>query len=136
MSVEYDKLLESIITGDDSLSDYFHFVTERYTRVQIKKHDFLATDRSGHVYNVNDLSSGSRDQLLFCFRIAALKRLYEQGSFLVLDDAFIFADWNRRIRLVELLRRYMEEGNQVIYFTSDDHTRDILTERGAEIVTI
>ncbi|UCC11062.1 MAG: AAA family ATPase [candidate division WOR-3 bacterium] len=136
MSIEYDKLLETIITGDDSLSDYFHFVSERYIKVEIKKQDFLATDNSNHVYNVNDLSSGARDQLLLCFRIAALKRLYERGSFLILDDAFIFADWNRRSRLVKLLKKYVDEGNQIIYFTSDDHTRDILKEAGAEIVPI
>ncbi len=136
MSIEYDKLLETIITGDDSLSDYFHFVSERYVKVDIKKHDFLATDGSNRTYNVNDLSSGARDQLLLCFRIAALKRLYTQGSFLILDDAFIFADWDRRSRLVKLLRQYVDEGNQIIYFTSDDHTRDILKATGAEIVTM
>lgn len=136
MSIEYDKLLESIITGDDSLSDYFHFVSERYTKVDVQKHTFFAKDKSGDIYDVNAMSSGTRDQLLLCFRIAALKRLYPRESFLILDDAFIFADWTRRSRLVALLKKYVDDGNQVIYFTSDDHTRDMLIKHGADIITL
>jgi uncharacterized protein YhaN len=136
MSIEYDKLLESVIEGDDSLSDHFYFVSGRYTSVDIENHDFIARNRSGDFFKVDDLSSGARDQLMLCFRIAALKRLYPEESFLILDDAFIFADWERRSRLVALLRKYVDDGNQVIYFTSDDHTRDILATHGAEIVTI
>jgi uncharacterized protein YhaN len=122
--------------GEDSLSQYFRFVTERYGRVSVEKRDFAVTDLSGKKYDVEELSSGARDQLLLCFRIAALRKVYPEGAFLVLDDAFIFADWHRRERLAQLVKQFVEQGNQVIYLTSDNHTRDLFAGFGANITTL
>ena len=96
----------------------------------------MVVNRDGDVFNINELSSGTQDQLLLCFRIAAVKKIYPDGCFLLLDDAFIFADWQRRNKLVELLKKFTGDGNQVIYLTSDDHTRDLLNEHGAHVVTL
>lgn len=136
MSSELDEFIEDILSGEDSLSGYFKFVTERYGQVTVKNRDFVVTDLSGKSYDVEELSSGARDQLLLCFRIAALHKVYPDGAFLVLDDAFIFADWQRRQRLAQLVKKFVEQGNQVIYLTSDDHTRDLFAEFGASVTTL
>jgi len=136
MSSELDEFIEEILSGEDSLSDYFNFVTERYGQVTVKNHDFVVADTAAKNYVIEDLSSGARDQLLLCFRMAALRRVYPDGAFLVLDDAFIFADWQRRRRLAQLLKKFLEGGNQVIYLTSDDHTRDLFAEYGAHITIL
>jgi wobble nucleotide-excising tRNase len=136
MSGELDDFIEDILAGEDSLGRYFKFVTERYDQVNVEKRDFVVTDLSGKKYDVEELSSGARDQLLLCFRIAALRKVYPEGSFLVLDDAFIFADWPRRERLAELVKQFVKQGNQVMYLTSDNHTRDLFADVGANITTL
>jgi uncharacterized protein YhaN len=65
-----------------------------------------------------------------------LTKVYSRGAFMILDDAFIFADWQRRERLARLLKDFVEKGNQVIYLTSDDHTRDLLAGYGARVTVL
>ena len=93
----------------------------------------MVVDKESNRYGLENLSSGTQDQLLLCFRMAALREVYPNGAFLILDDAFIFADWQRRKRLAQLLKKFAEQGNQVIYLTSDDHTRDLFADLGAKI---
>jgi len=136
MSDELDNFIQNIVSGENSLNDYFQMVTGHYKEVVVKNKDFLAIDNNRKEYPSNKLSSGAKDQLLLCFRIAALKRIYPEGTFLILDDAFIFADWNRRRRLAELLKKFIQDNNQVIYLTSDDHTRDLFQRCGAKVTII
>ncbi len=136
MSNELDTFLEDLLAGDNSLSAYFEFVTQRYQKVKIHDQDFVVVDNQGQELPVEVLSSGARDQLLICFRFSALRKIFTDGAFLILDDAFIFADWERRRRLAELLKKTVEEGNQVFYFTSDKHSRDLIAEFGAKIITL
>jgi len=136
MSGELDEFIEDVLQGKDSLSEYFRAVTDRYVRVFVEDENFKVVDGSGKTYTLESLSSGTQDQLLMCFRIAALNKVYAKGSFMILDDAFIFADWQRRERLARLIQRFVEKGNQVIYLTSDDHTRDLLAEYGARVTVL
>lgn len=136
MRQELEKHIRTLFSGDNSLSEYFNMITGRYKEVNLEDKDFTVTDDQGNKYKIDELSSGAKDQLLICFRIAALERLYPDGVFLILDDAFIFADWQRRKKLTALLKNFINKGNQVIYLTSDDHTRDLLKEEGAAVTTL
>lgn len=136
MSEELDDFILDIARGNRGLSENFQRVTGRYKEVVIRDRDFIAIDREGHEFPIEQLSSGTRDQLLLCFRMAALEKLFPAGSFMVLDDAFIFSDWPRRQKMVELLKGFVDQGNQVIYLTSDDHTREIFAASGAHLTTI
>lgn len=136
LSEELDDFIRDIARGTGSLSEYFQAATGHYPEVAIRDRDFIAVDRSGREFPAGLLSSGTRDQLLLCFRMAALEKFYPDGSFLILDDAFIFSDWPRRQKMVELLKRFADKGGQVIYLTSDDHTREIFAAAGAHVTTI
>src|SRR4030042_5094278 len=102
MSTEMEDFIAGIFNGPDSLSDLFYFITEKYNRIQLENKKFTAYDRDNRSYDVDTLSSGTRDQLLLCFRLATIKKIYPAGCFMLLDDAFIFADWPRRQRLPSL----------------------------------
>jgi hypothetical protein len=136
MSEELDEFIVGILHGDEGLSEYFRTVTERYAKVCVERRNFVVIDNGGNRFSLENLSSGTQDQLLLCFRMAALRRVYPEGTFVILDDAFIFADWHRRKRLAQLLKRFVDQGNQVIYLTSDDHTRELFSEHGANVITL
>jgi energy-coupling factor transporter ATP-binding protein EcfA2 len=136
MSGELDEFIDDILHGRDSLSEYFSAVTDRYVRVLVESENFRVEDKLGKIYALENLSSGTQDQLLMCFRMSALTKVYSKGAFMILDDAFIFADWQRREKLARLLKDFIEKGNQVIYLTSDDHTRDLLVGYGARLTVL
>lgn len=136
MSSELDEYITDIVKGNESLSEYFRIITEQYDEVEVQNRGFIVRQKDGRKFKIDELSSGAQDQLLLCFRIAALRKIYPHGAFLILDDAFIFADWTRRPRLVELLKTFIDAGNQVIYLTSDDHTRDLLKQHGAQVTAL
>ncbi len=136
ISGELDDFITGIITGPNGLDEYFHRATGRYRSVQVHGHDLRVVDDGERVFGVDQLSSGTRDQLLLCFRLTALEKIYPAGTFLILDDAFIFADWLRRKAMVALLKQFSDKGNQVLYLTSDDHTRDLFAQAGAHITEL
>lgn len=136
MSRELDEFIGGILQGDQGLSEYFKTVTGRYQEVVVEKKNFVVVDEKGRKFRLEHLSSGTQDQLLLCFRMAALKNIYPKGAFMILDDAFIFADWQRRQKLALLLQKFVEQGNQVIYLTSDDHTRELFSKHGANVISL
>jgi hypothetical protein len=136
MSGELDEFIGGIMEGDSGLNAYFKAVTGRYPTVVLEKKNFVVIDGTGNKYAIENLSSGTQDQLLFCFRLAAVSKVYPDGAFMILDDAFIFADWERRQRLASLVRGFVEQGNQIMYFTSDDHTRDMFSACGARVTSL
>ena len=50
--------------------------------------------------------------------------------FLILDDAFQHSDWDKRLILVDNLVTLAQNDWQIIYFTMDNHIRDIFNEKG------
>ena len=82
-------------------------------------------------YPLAGLSTGAQEQILFALRIGfARKLLQRETSFLILDDAFQYSDWQRRNLLVGKMRELAEAGWQIIYFTMDDHIRDLFDSVG------
>jgi len=115
-------------------------VTGRHVAVRrTDEEGLVVTDREGRTRPLAHLSRGTRDQIYLAIRVglagAALEAagLEGDGGFLLLDDAFLTADWARRGRLVEACARLSEEGWQVVYLTCDDHLRDRFVEAGAEL---
>lgn len=83
-------------------------------------------------YDLSELSTGAREQVLLALRMGFASRLAGgRPLFLILDDAFQHSDWERRERLVEQAVRMVQAGWQVTYLTMDDHLRDLF-DRSAQ----
>jgi hypothetical protein len=102
-------------------------ITRRYQRIDLLDGKLVVSDDFNE-FNLSDLSTGAQEQVLMALRIGfAAKLLGHESLFLVLDDAFQHADWNRRGYLIEQVLELAEKGWQIIYLTMDDHIRDLFT---------
>ena len=84
-----------------------------------------------HTFPIEDLSTGAAEQVLLALRIGCASRLFgKEQLFLILDDAFQHADWDRRNLLLAEVSALAEDGWQIIYLTMDDHIRDLFDHVG------
>ncbi|OGO16867.1 MAG: hypothetical protein A2Z14_07840 [Chloroflexi bacterium RBG_16_48_8] len=60
----------------------------------------------------------------------AAKILGRKSLFLLLDDAFQYADWDRRGWLLDKMVDLAKAGWQILYLTMDDHLRDLFQAMG------
>ncbi len=81
-------------------------------------------EEGGLSYPEQNLSSGGKKHLFLSTRLALINRVTSEPGFLVLDDPFLFYHRKRKIKAIQQLRPFVEEGWQVLLFTVDDQTRD------------
>jgi len=99
--------------------------TQRYQSVDLQN-DSLVVRSETVDYDLSELSTGAREQVLLALRMGFASRLAGgQPLFMLLDDAFQHSDWQRRMRLVEQVLTMVQAGWQVTYLTMDDHLRDL-----------
>ena len=124
ISKDMDLLLEGVLKGDrDSISQYFKsFTGGRYKEVKIRGYELYGVNFRGEEIPASLLSSGTQDQLFLAFRIPFLKKLLGAPSCLILDDAFLTSDYERKRNLVSSMRGLVREGWQLLYFTMDRYT--------------
>ncbi len=110
-----------------------HFLTNRYHNIWLDGENLMLSDDYGE-FALADLSTGAQEQVLLALRMGFAARLLGQESlFLILDDAFQHSDWQRRERLISHMVTMTEQGWQVIYFTMDDHIRDLFTQQAVQL---
>lgn len=109
-----------------------HHMTGRYTGLRLEG-DTLNVLDSYHIFPMSELSTGAQEQTLLALRIGFASRwMKKEKLFLILDDAFQYSDWERRRRMVDMAVALTKEGWQVLYFTMDDHLRDLFHEYGKQ----
>jgi uncharacterized protein YhaN len=107
-------------------------ITNRYSGVLYEDDCVWVQDDYGR-FEISDLSTGAREQVLLGLRLGfAAQILKQQRLFLLLDDAFQHADWQRRERLLSQVVELAKDGWQITYFTMDDHIRDLFNSAGPE----
>ena len=107
-----------------------HRITRRYKGLKLDGDRLVVADPY-HDYSLSDLSTGAQEQILLALRIGFSTRLLKQESlFLILDDAFQYSDWERRDWLLDMMVDLARSGWQIIYFTMDDHIRDLFEKKG------
>ena len=119
-------LLDTIMDEKKGVSFYFNLITSgRYKKVNWKENSLYVEHSDGKIYPVNVLSSGTQDQLFFSLRLGILKRGLPEGTFILLDDAFLTSDTTRREQQVRVCYQLVREGWQIFYFTVDEGLRDL-----------
>ncbi|MFP4430009.1 MAG: ATP-binding protein [Spirochaetaceae bacterium] len=79
-----------------------------------------AVDAGGITRNIADLSQGTKDVLMWTFRVAMAKKARPEPAILVLDDPFLAVDKGRIGKCLLLLRdSLISEGWQVVLLTKD-----------------
>ncbi len=102
--------------------------TQRYRSVDLQQGGLMVRGDTAN-YDLAELSTGAREQVLLALRMGFASRLAGgQPLFLLLDDAFQHSDWERRERLVQQVLRMVRAGWQVTYLTMDDHLRDLFDD--------
>ena len=105
-------------------------ITGRYERVEMVG-DALVVSDAYQSFPLDELSTGAQEQVLLALRMAfAAQLLGDEQLFLVLDDAFQYADWTRRERLVDQVMRLGKAGWQILYLTMDDHIQELFEKKG------
>lgn len=75
----------------------------------------------------DNLSEGTRDTISLAFRLAMLEHLFPEGDGLaVFDDPFTDMDEGRTKLSCELIERFAQSGNQVIFATCDSKYKSLM----------
>jgi predicted nucleic acid-binding Zn-ribbon protein len=108
-------------------------VTGRYTHIELAGDALVVSDGFGE-YSFSDLSTGTQEQIFLALRIAFAARVSKNDTlFFILDDAFQYSDWERRELLVDKMIDLAKHDWQVIYFSMDDHIRDLFVKKAGKV---
>jgi uncharacterized protein YhaN len=93
-------------------------------------------DDAEQTFSVEQLSTGTREQLFLAIRLAMIRRFAQEGTELplVLDDVFVNFDQTRTEAAVETILDIADAGQQVLLFTCHLHLADIFEEKGIDAV--
>jgi DNA repair exonuclease SbcCD ATPase subunit len=126
---EREKVGELFGAGS-MVSKWFHEITDgRYRAVHFdaESGEVEVERADGKRLPATSLSGGAFDQLYLAVRSSIAERMFPASKgFFILDDPFLKADRERLRTLMKMLRRLVERGWQVIYFTAKDEVVDAL----------
>lgn len=107
-------------------------ITKKYKEVTFDGENLRVSDKYEE-FDIADLSTAAKEQVLLALRLGfAAKIMGQETAFLILDDAFQHSDWERREYLLDTVISLANNGWQIIYFSMDDHIRDLFNEMGKE----
>ena len=95
-----------------------------------------SSTQKGGPFPQTQLSKGAGEQALLALRIGfARRKLGDRAAFLILDDAFQHADWQRRPEMIRNILQLVKDHNwQVFYFTMDDNIQDTFQREADGII--
>lgn len=91
----------------------------QYSRCDLVHDQLMISNNDGVCYYLNDLSTGTRDQLYLALRLAFIE-LYQEPSLspLIIDDGWLHYDSQRKVALFNVLKE-VSQSTQVICLSSD-----------------
>lgn len=115
----------------DKTSYFFRLITDgQYKEVlpPTENRGFQLLSHDDVLFDVNELSQGTVDQLYISLRLAVSQVMNEQNRFpLLIDDAFVHSDMARMKRIIKILSKLSEQ-QQVILWTCKPYIIDNITD--------
>ncbi|NRD78354.1 AAA family ATPase [Bacillus sp. BRMEA1] len=103
--------------------EYLTFLTNgNYQRIHLHASGtgFLVERNDRTIFEANELSQATTEQLYVAIRLALATTLYENYHFpIIIDDSFVNFDFQRTKKVINLLKSL--ENNQVLFFTCHSH---------------
>ena len=127
---EEDKIRERL--KSDYVLEPLIKMTDRYNKIDLIDDQLIVSDLHND-YLFNDLSTGAKEQIFLALRIGFASRIVQEKElFFILDDAFQYSDWDRRLLLVDKMIDLAKNNWQIIYFSMDDNIRDIFISKASK----
>ena len=124
-----DERLQVTINSPDFSRTLLH-ITGRYDKLMPDGDRIMISSDMGD-FDMKDLSTGAKEQVLFALRVSLAKKILNDSAFFIFDDAFQHSDYDRRPKLVDQLFDLSDAGWQIIYLTMDDHIRNLFLEKAS-----
>lgn len=136
---EYEKTCQPATLA--AASEWLGRLTQgRYRNVwtPLGDRDLRVDDGQGRSWRVEQLSSGTREQLFLAVRMALVRQLRDQGIDLpmVLDDVLVNFDQERTEAALETLREFAAQGQQILLFTCHRHVAELGASLGCESIRL
>jgi uncharacterized protein YhaN len=131
LRLEEDRKITEGLQSDVVIAPLME-VTGKYKRLFMDGERLMVSDDYRN-FCMTDLSTGAREQVMLALRIGFASKVLKQDTlFLILDDAFQHSDWDKRKILVNKLADIAAGGWQIIYFSMDNHIRDLFDSAGSK----
>jgi len=98
--------------------------------------DLLFIQRTdGHIFSTEQLSMGTKELLYLAIRLALAEEYRQQNMALpiILDDVLVNFDRQRAAAAAKVLTEFADQDNQILFFTSHEHIREIFMKENALI---
>ena len=100
----------------------FHLTNGNYIRIHPQKtgSGFLIEDCDHTLFEANELSQATAEQIYVALRLALAATLYKEYHFpIIIDDSFVNFDEKRTERVISLIKNL--SGQQILFFTCHKH---------------
>ena len=122
------------ILKSNTMTDPLFKITNRYKTIEVVDDHLMVGDDYAN-YGLSDLSTATQEQVLLALRLGITSRMFNNKElFLILDDAFQHSDWDRREKMVNTIIELAKSNWQIIYFSMDDHIRDLISKKSKPVL--
>ena len=131
IEVEEKSRLVELFGAGRPVSSHFRTMTDGlYDEVcfDIATNQISVLTADNVMLKAEQLSGGALDQLYLAIRVAIAERLVREPSFFILDDPFIKADFRRVKTQMKVLKRLVQMGWQILYFSAKKEVVEVLAE--------
>jgi uncharacterized protein YhaN len=125
----------------EQASKYLWQMTEgRYGRVwtPLDEQTLRVDDSDGRSLPIERLSTGAREQLFLCLRLALVRRFANSGKSMpmVLDDVLVNFDKQRAAAAAAVFADFAAAGHQLLLFTCHEHIADLFRTLRCDVRTL